>query len=112
MLSLVIRKDGVIAETSVLASADVCVKGIVPKRKPDENFGQGRIWNIAVDKRRKFGTYALSQLEMCNAKRGYNQDELTGFFTLVGIGSRWADDRDAVWSLYLGDDELSAGMKI
>lgn len=107
-LMLVVIDGKKILEASELALGEKLWKVIIPKRRPDRAKGKERVWIIPKDKRRVFGNHANKVLE----KFGDNRDELFGFFALVGMGTRWADNDAVRWCLYLGDRELETGMNL
>ena len=80
--------------------------GIVPRRDPDVADDVWKMWKIARDKRRVFGAHADKVL---STKSSCSQEELYGFFGMVGIGKRWADDDAVEWMLFYGADGKEPG---
>jgi hypothetical protein len=108
-LSLVVIEGRKIVETAVLCWSERCCNLIKPKREPDREKKNECAWVIAPEKRRVFGKHANKILE----KHGSGATEiLYGFFALVGIGSRWVDNKDVRWCVYLGERELKPGMAL
>lgn len=110
-LWLAIRRGEKVVEAAVLSWSRKCWKTILPKRSPDRDKGGEQIWVVAPERRRAFGTHANKMLERFNKSNlnNHGKEELYGFFTLVGIGSRWANDRTVDWCLVLCDRELALG---
>ena len=113
-LNLVVMDGKRIVETAVLSSVEACWRAIIPKRAPTQARGKEAAWIIAPDKRRPLGKHVVNTLEKINRenKEDYNLEELCGFFALVGIGTRWADNLGVRWCLYLGERELKPGMNL
>lgn len=107
--SLVVIDKATIIETAILSSREPCWRHMLPKRVPDKIKGKEAAWIIKLDRRRAFGKFVNKILE--EYKDSY-QEELYGFFGLVGIGTRWADNKDVIWCLYVGNRELEKGMKL
>jgi len=108
-LSLVVIDGKRIVETAVVCWSARCCNLIKPKRQPDREKKGEAAWIIAPEKRRALGKHANAVLE----KNGSGAQEiLYGFFALVGIGSRWADNTDVRWCLYLGERDLKPGMAL
>jgi len=95
----IVAKDGNMLEKTILTSNVECYNSIVPKRKCF-NTKYGKTWIIPFDKRRKFGGIANKKIE----ELGSNEDILSGYFCIVGIGSRWADVVDVDWCLIVSED--------
>jgi len=113
-LSLVILDGKRIVEATVISWTRVCWEKIIPRRKPDREGKKGAAWIIEKEKRRVFGKHAVKMLEEFNEASpvGHSEEELYGFFGIVGIGSRWADNEDIRWCLYLGEKDLAPGMAL
>jgi len=110
-LSLVICKGSSVIEAAVLSWSKECWRTILPKRKPDKKKGNEFFWFIPVQRRRVFGIHANKMLEKFNENnlRNHAEEELFGFFALVGLGSRWVMDESVRWFLFLGERELVPG---
>lgn len=101
--------NGAIVESAVLSWTKKCFNAILPPRKCDiESEKYGKIWIIQRGKRRLFGNHANSVLEKL---RGTIEEELYGFFALVGIGRRWIDSKSD-WCLFLSENEPVAGERM
>ena len=106
--SLVVLDGKIIVETALLAAEEKCWRNMLPKRAPDKSKGREAAWIVPLKRRRAFGKHVNLVLE----KHKNNVAELYGFFGLVGIGTRWADDDRVKWCLYVGDRKLKKGMKL
>jgi len=105
-----ICKDGKIVESAILAWTKKCFNAILPPRKCDtESEKYGKVWIVKKDRRRLFGNHANAALEQM---RGTVEEELYGFFALVGIGKRWIDDLGVDWCLFLTENKPIAGEKM
>lgn len=110
-LWLVVRQDGQVAEACVVSHTSRCWEGLVPKREPDIGRETEKVWVIAPDRRRFFVGHAIKWLEKFNQRNGnkHSAEVLDGFFGMVGLGSRWVNNEDVDWCLFLGDRALGEG---
>lgn len=104
VLWLAAKIKGEVKEATILAWSERCVSRIVPRRDPDRMSSDWRAWIVPVDRRRAFGFHTSKMLEQF---KGCQEEELYGFFALVGFGKRWADLNTVEWQLILAKDYIS-----
>jgi len=108
-LSLAIRKDGKVVASEVLTEIYKCWNRIVPKREPFLTEDGYRVWVIAPEKRRAFAKAVDRTLSAYNKSFDGGNEEVLGFFTLVGLGTRWGNDKTVDWLLVIGEKKPEEG---
>lgn len=100
-LQLAICEKTKIIDVGVLATSFDCVKTLAPKKDPSFVCGDASFWNIDFERRRAFAEHINKTMEGFNKKRfnNFNAEEVLCFFSLVGLGTKWADEKDVEWIL-------------
>jgi hypothetical protein len=108
VLNLVVLRDRVVVESTVLSHKDSCIQKILPPRGPDLRLDRFKVWIAAPEKRKNL----VNRIDLVLDKYGTSKDMLYGFFGLMGISSRWLEDRSVEIGLCLGTEEAAAGVPL
>lgn len=104
-LSLVVLQNKKVVEAAELAWMEKTIAAIVPKRSPNASSKKSKFWLIADAKREVFVKHVDKVLDKTTSEK----ESLFGYFGIMGIASRWFEDKKVKWGLYLSIGKIVIG---